>query len=433
MQGITRLGVFDASSLMLRDPYRFISNQAKKLRTDVFETRLFFERTVCMTGRDAAQLFVDENLFQRKSAPQEPMAATLLGKGGVQGLDGEAHLHRKRLFMSFTGHEDVHMLQQLLREELDKTSEGWTQKNEIVLYEEFQQILARVAFRWMGLEISEKDFAEKTSELTSLFEAGTSVRKHFYARFSRKKNEKWLSQLISEIREGKHPELEGKPISIIAKFRDLDGKFLSERIAAVEVLNLLRPMIAVSVYFVFALHALHLHPVSRQRIRSMEAGFLDNFVNEVRRFYPFFPALTARVKQDFKWGRMQFKKGTRVMLDIYGTNHDADVFERPFEFNPDRFKELNLTPFNFIPQGVGDHQMDHRCPGEIFTIELMRTTIEYFMFDLTFDVPRQQLQIQMNRLPALPKSHLVISHVRRHGSELMVNQKTFFSEGELRS
>lgn len=431
MQGITRLGVFDASSLMLRDPYRFISNQAKKLKTDVFETRLFFERTVCMTGKDAAQLFVDENLFQRKSAPQEPMAATLLGKGGVQGLDGEAHLHRKRLFMSLTGHENVIMLQQMLREELDFFSEGWTKENEIILYEEFQKILSRVAFRWMGLEIPESDFAEKTKELSSLFDSGTSLRKHFFARFSRKKNEKWLSEIISEIRAGKHPHMEGKPISIIANYRDLDGNFLPLRIAAVEVLNFLRPMIAVSVYFVFALHALHLHPASRQRIKLMEAGFLDNFVNEVRRFYPFFPALTARVKQDFKWGRMQFKKGVRVMLDIYGTNHDPSVFERPYEFNPDRFKDLSLSPFNFIPQGAGDHMMDHRCPGEIFTIELMRTTIEYFMFDLAFEVPRQELQIQMDRLPALPKSHLVISNVRRNGPELMINRQTFFKEGEL--
>lgn len=119
------------------------------------------------------------------------------------------------------------------------------------------------------------------------------------------------------------------------------------------------------------------------------------------------------------------------MLDLYGTNHDPFVFEKPYEFDPDRFKKMKLTPFNFIPRGVGDHLMDHRCPGELFTIELMRSVIEFFMFELSYEVPIQQLQIVMNRLPALPKSHLIIKNVQKLRPEILSEKTLFPQQGDL--
>jgi fatty-acid peroxygenase len=78
---------------------------------------------------------------------------------------------------------------------------------------------------------------------------------------------------------------------------------------------------------------------------------------------------------------------------------------------PDRFKKTQVTPFNFIPQGTGDHDVDHRCPGELFTIELMRTLVEYFVLHISYEIPDQNLQVQMDRLPALPVSHMKISNL----------------------
>jgi hypothetical protein len=51
------------------------------------------------------------------------------------------------------------------------------------------------------------------------------------------------------------------------------------------------------------------------------------FVQEVRRFYPFFPFVAAVVKKDFTWKGFEFKEGTLTFLDLYGTNHDPEVWE----------------------------------------------------------------------------------------------------------
>lgn len=65
--------------------------------------------------------------------------------------------------------------------------------------------------------------------------------------------------------------------------------------------------------------------------------------------------------------------------------------------------------FNFIPQGNGDHYVDHRCPGEWIAIELMKLAADFFTRRMSYEVPEQDLQIDWSQLPALPRSQFVIT------------------------
>ncbi len=60
-----------------------------------------------MTGPEAARLFCDPNLFVRQGAMPKAIQKTLLGEGGVQGLDGRPHRHRKHLFMSLMSPDQI--------------------------------------------------------------------------------------------------------------------------------------------------------------------------------------------------------------------------------------------------------------------------------------------------------------------------------------
>jgi fatty-acid peroxygenase len=378
----------------------------------VFETRLLLEKTICMTGSEAAQIFTDKELFMRKGAAPEFIRATLFGKGGVQGLDDESHLHRKKMFMSFMTDENIQTLKSIMSEWMGVYAERWSRSQEVILYHEFQEILTRSVCTWVGVELSEKEVPERTKELSLLFDSAASATYHLRVRANRKKAEKWIGDLVEDIRKGKSKTYEGSPLQVISQFRDHDGKLLSKHVASVEILNLLRPTVAVSLYLVFSCHALHLHPQSRERLRANETSYLENFVNEVRRFYPFFPASVAKVRKGFLWNDFKFKKGKRVILDLYGINHDPRYWDQPLAFNPDRFKNRKMDPFTFIPQGVGDHHVDHRCPGEFITSELMKAMVTFFVNRIDYDVPSQNLMIDMTRLPAVPKSLMKISNVR---------------------
>lgn len=54
---------------------------------------------------------------------------TLLGEGGVQGLDGAAHQHRKKMFMSLMGTRRIAALQGTSLHMLDKYAPDWEARN----------------------------------------------------------------------------------------------------------------------------------------------------------------------------------------------------------------------------------------------------------------------------------------------------------------
>src|SRR5699024_11426197 len=121
--------------------------------------------------------------------------------------------------------------------------------------------------------------------------------------------------------------------------RDVNGDLLDEKVAAVEVLNLLRPTVAISVYVALSALALYEFPDAKEKLSGADAEAYKRFVQETRRYYPFFPVAPAIVKQDFLWDGHDFKEGTLVLLDLYGNNHHPELWKQANEFIPDRFKE----------------------------------------------------------------------------------------------
>ena len=101
-----------------------------------------------------------------------------------------------------------------------------------------------------------------------------------------------------------------------------------------------------------------------------------------------------------------------MLLDLYGTNHDPRTWHDPETFRPERFLDWGGSPFDFIPQGGGDHHHGHRCPGEWIAIELMKVAADFLARRIVYDVPEQDLRINYSRLPALPRSRFVIGNVR---------------------
>ena len=168
-------------------------------------------------------------------------------------------------------------------------------------------------------------------------------------------------------------------------------------------------------FIAHAAHALHRRPECRRVLAAGEEGHAELFVQEVRRFYPFFPAVAARARRDFDWNGHRFPREVRVLLDLYGTDHDPRTWDAPEGFRPERFRGWSRSPFGFIPQGGGDHHADHRCAGEWITIELMKAAVGFLAGTLSYDVPEQDLTIDRSSLPALPRSGFVIKNIRMNG------------------
>lgn len=404
---------FDSSIALLADPYGFISSECRAAGTDLFETRILLQRTICMTGPAAAEVFYDTRRCQRSGAAPEPLRATLFGKGGVQGLDDDAHRRRKALFLDILSTRRIAALAARTEHEWEEHIEEWSKKPPFRLYDAVQVLLTRSVCAWAGVPLPATDVAMRTRQLVALFDSAASgPLRHLQARRARRAAEQWLGRLIEDARAGRIALSPLSAAHAIANHVDADGRLLPPRIAAVELLNVLRPTVAVSVYVVFIAHALHLHAGSRVPLQhGDDPGYIDRFVQEVRRLYPFFPAVVAKVRDPFEWNGHPFPRGRRLMLDLYGTNHDARVWDAPDEFRPDRFAGPQPLPFAFIPQGGAQAHTNHRCPGEDTTITLMKMAADFLANRIGYDVPRQDLRIDMRRLPALPADGFVIANV----------------------
>ena len=89
MPNIPRDTGLDSTWAFLQDPYRFISTRSKFHQSPVFQTRLILQKTLCLTGAEAARLICDPDRFVRQNAAPKRLQKTLFGQDGVQGLDGD--------------------------------------------------------------------------------------------------------------------------------------------------------------------------------------------------------------------------------------------------------------------------------------------------------------------------------------------------------
>jgi fatty-acid peroxygenase len=404
----------DNSLALMREGYLFIKNRVDRYRSDLFEARLLLQKVICMSGEEAAKLFYDPDRFQRHGAAPKRVQKTLFGENGIQTLDGDAHILRKLLFMSLMTPPQQKRLAELAMEQWKASISRWEGAEKVVLFDEANDILCRIACDWAGVPLQNSEVKSRADDFSAMVDAfGAVGPRHWKGRTARTRAEEWIRGVIEDVRAGKLKAGEDSALYAMAFHTNLDGSQLDTQMAAVELINVLRPIVAIATFITFAALALHEHPECKEKVQSGNSNYLEMFAQEVRRYYPFGPFLGARVRKDFIWNQCEFKKGMLVLLDMYGTNHDPRLWDNPNEFQPERFKEWKGRLFDFIPQGGGDPAKGHRCPGEGITVEVMKASVDFLVNRIEFEVPAQDLSYSLAKMPTLPESRFVMSNIRR--------------------
>jgi fatty-acid peroxygenase len=405
----------DSTLALLREGYNFIPNRCRDLKTDIFETRLMLKKAICIQGEEASKIFYGGHRFTRKGALPLTTVKLLQDIGSVQSLDGEKHHQRKHMFLSLLLPTEVERLVDIAKEEWRLAAVRWEKEKSIVLHSAVQEVLTRAVCIWAGLPLSDRELQFRTQEFSSMVDgAGANVSKKFWNQALQIRSENWAQKIIENIREKKFTMAPELPAYIIATHKEPDGTILSTEHAAVELINLLRPTVAVARFITYGALALYEHPDYRQKFH--EDKFAEHFINEVRRFYPYFPFIGGKVIQEFDWRGHHFNLGEWVIFDIYGTNHDPRIWKDPFSFNPSRFEDFDGNEYTFVPQGGGLPLKSHRCPGERLTVELMKMALKIMAFEMTYTVPEQNFKISLSKMPAIPESGFIITDVGMIGA-----------------
>lgn len=399
----------------LDEGYLLFSTLREEANAPVVKARLLNKEVIAVYGQEAAKKFYDPNNFKREGAMPKLVLKTLFGEEGVQTMDGKSHEHRKTIFMNLMTPkrmEDYHQIvDKNLSEKLDQ------QHGEFDLFDLSKDVLFRSICEWAGIDLSKipKEEVEQLADyqISMISSAVTNPATHIKGVENRKKSEKWAQSLIEDARI--HPVANKEEVALyaFANATDEQGELLPINVAAVELLNVIRPTVALTVWIALMGHALFSRPDIYQRLRAEFTQLQDSFIQEMRRYYPFFPMLPAFATKDVEIDGYMIPKDSWVVLDLYGTNHDERSIESPEVFRISRYlgKEKHISydeEYEMIAQGGGKFEAMHRCAGEWITLHTLRVFSDQLVNKYEFSVPDQDWSIPMNQFPTFPNSKALV-------------------------
>lgn len=368
-------------------------------------TRLLGHRAHVVRGEAGARMFYDESVIRREGAVPAPLRLLLFGPGAVHGLDDEAHRRRKAIFLDLLAAEPLEALGDDVARELADTVRSWPGRTPLSLFDELVRVYGGCVLPWAGVRVEPGEAATVARRLAWIvdgfgFDPGAGPR----AAWARWWADRWARRIIREARVG---DRSTRPGSMLEALATGSGAALPIEVAAVELINVLRPTVAVAWLAAFAALALVPHP-ERGVVLAGPAARAErrHFADEVRRTAPFVPALAGRVRASTTWEGHALSAGDVVVLDVPATNRRS--WPDPSRFRPERFAERTPGPFEHVPQGGGDPSTGHRCPGEQVAMTLLdRTLLQLARIGFTVSTGEPDLR----RVPALPSGGVGLTGV----------------------
>jgi cytochrome P450 len=181
-------------------------------------------------------------------------------------------------------------------------------------------------------------------------------------------------------------------LSLLMQARDEDGEAMTDAELRDELVTLLlagHETTATSV--AWAIERLVRHPDKLRRVFAEidapssggASDYLTAVVNETLRVRPVVPIVVRVLQGELRVGGHTLPAGTRVTPSIYLTNRNAEVYEDPEEFRPERFLDGGPETFSWIPFGGGIR----RCIGASFAQLEMKVILRTMLSELEPSLP----------------------------------------------
>jgi cytochrome P450 len=182
-------------------------------------------------------------------------------------------------------------------------------------------------------------------------------------------------------------------LSLLMQARDDDGQPMTDGELRDELVTLLlagHETTATSVAWAVERLVRHPHKLARlvAEVDEGRDGAADSYmtavVNETLRVRPVVPIVARMLTQELDVDGYKLPAGTRVTPSIYLTNRNARVYDRPQDFEPERFLDAGPETFAWIPFGGGIR----RCIGASFAQLEMRLMLATMLRELHPSLPR---------------------------------------------
>ena len=207
---------FDNTLNLMQEGYLFIKNRTDQYQSNMIETHILGRKVICMVGEEAAKLFYDPERFQRNGAAPKRVQKTLFGENAIQSMDGQAHIHRKRLFMSLMTPLHQKRLADFVMKKMEASVDKWENSKTITLFNEMNEILCKTACDWAGVPLQESEIKKRAEDFSLMVDAFGAVGPRYWkGKTARSRAEKWIGETIEDVRAGRLAAEEGTALYTI--------------------------------------------------------------------------------------------------------------------------------------------------------------------------------------------------------------------------
>lgn len=380
---------------------------------DVFTLRMLGQGPFVLIGDSEAVRWI---FSQPRSAftQANDLVGIVIGDRSVLFMDGEEHRRERHMLMPAFHGERMRSYGAIMREAAERELARWPRRDAVVVRPAMTRITLEVICRCLfgqadgarsqQLQHQVERFLD-AAQTPTLFMAGTVLpRTRIRVLLQRRPDVSLPVRLLSslprvllwrEVADSREkiceavdaeiaacraddPRYEGTILKMLADARDKDGAGLTDEEINDEVLTLLMAgHETTATTLAWALHHLAATPAAHQRLfeelsasfpegvvdpdRVGKLAYLTAVVNETLRLTPIAVAVPRRLREAVTLAGYHLPAGTTVGASIY-VAHRSRAWERPDEFEPERFLTGSPSPFVFFPFGGGTR----RCVGAEF-------------------------------------------------------------------
>jgi cytochrome P450 len=221
--------------------------------------------------------------------------------------------------------------------------------------------------------------------------------------------------LIAQRRDDPHLSEQHDVLALLMCARGESGERLSDSEIRDDLITLmLAGHETTATTLAWAIDLLLHHPDALRRVRAEALGGGEEFttavINETLRVRPPAPFTARVVARPFEIGGYCVDPGTRIVVHIIAINRNADTYEHPHQFLPERFLGARPQTYAWVPFGGGVK----RCLGASFSMRELITVLHVLLREGEFTavdekperivrrsimlVPRRGTRVRLRRL-----------------------------------
>ena len=309
----------------------------------------------------------------------------VVGKYSLILLDEDPHLEQRKLMLPAFHGERMKRLTGLMTEIAEREVESWPRDQPVQLHPRMQELTLEIILRAVfGLEAGERLEAIRT-RIVKILEFGMTPaslvpalrRGPQWREFVRVRDEvdELIFGLIDERRAA--GEDGDDVLAMLLTARHEDETPMTPQELRDELMTMLvagHETTASQLAWTFE-RLVRTPDVLATLTRAVDAGdddYVDATVTEALRRRPVLPIAEPRlVKKPVEIGGWRYEPGCALALNAYLLHHDADVYDEPYAFRPERFLDESPGTYTWIPFGGGRR----RCIGASFAQLEMRLVL----------------------------------------------------------